>query len=80
MILKDPGKEELPGHMMCVSESEIRRVKVKNNQRICIVGMILFLNYTDFNLFFFCQEQKAEKKAKSLKGSMRKKMEFLHMN
>lgn len=80
MILKDPGKEELRGHMICVSESEIRRVKGKNNQIISIVGMILFLNYSAFNLFFFCQVLKAEKEAKYLKGSMRKRMEFLDMD
>ncbi|KAL1363972.1 hypothetical protein AAHE18_03G184800 [Arachis hypogaea] len=43
----DLGKEELPQHMTCVSEAEIRKA------------------------------QKAERDATDLKGTMRKRMEFL---
>ncbi|XP_055825670.1 sm-like protein LSM1B [Solanum dulcamara] len=46
----DVDKEELPPHMTCVSQAEIRRA------------------------------QKAERDATDLKGSMRKRMEFLDMD
>ncbi|XP_064968417.1 sm-like protein LSM1B isoform X2 [Musa acuminata AAA Group] len=46
----DSEREELPAHMICVSESEIRRA------------------------------QRAERDATDLKGSMRKRMEFLDLD
>ncbi|KAK9213010.1 hypothetical protein WN943_002395 [Citrus x changshan-huyou] len=58
----DLEKEELPAHMTRVSTAEIKRVEVGQCPRI--------LSHHE-------TAQKAEKDATVLKGSMRKRMEFL---
>ncbi|RVX05553.1 Sm-like protein LSM1B [Vitis vinifera] len=67
----DLDKEELPPHMTRVPEAEIKGHKISC---FCFVFLLLI----SFGAHLICfQAQKAEREATDLKGSMRKRMEFL---
>ena len=66
-------REELPAHMTRVSVPEIRMVSDRfdrQKMRIC----------SSLEIGILSQAQKAERDASDLKGTMRKRMEFLDMD